>query len=395
MANYLKTYLLLALLSIKCIHSKSIDMEEMAEDDSENSYIPLSPLFCIGAVVAVVVAGGLCTFSKKRKISTTTENMTSVNSSSSERQLHANLVHHPDSNANSLTNSSTSTEESGKSELKHLQGNKRQSETRFSDHVMDIPNSYEPEENPRDSNDEEGNKRRSFLGISISSKHSSTKLKNKKRGSSKSGSYQIQILDDRSINSISTNEDWINEQKYQAHLKHECHYGEEGHDYNENEEEEDIENCSVVSEETNDGFWSSELEPIRSSSTKKEESYAVPSLGRRSTMIIKAGEQQNSSNKRQSVIIVDDVDLVDKLDSLSQDENEMIVKPTRVKSWKNKDLNKEILEILNGMDAEDKRIEEEEEKKQHQKDIKQKEEIIQHEPIRVDEELQEEGRNMN
>jgi len=138
----------------------------------------------------------------------------------------------------------------------------------------------------------------------------------------------VQFMEDRSLNSISTNEDWINEQKYEAAMKNQD-------DLYEDEEEAN----------SNDGFWNSDLEPVQSSSNNKQESYAIPSLGKRNSVIVKGSSEQNEHNhKRQSIIIVDE--------QISRNDDSEI-KPPRVKSWRNNsDLEKQLQEILKDIDEE-------------------------------------------
>jgi len=149
-------------------------------------------------------------------------------------------------------------------------------------------------------------------------------IKGGRRGSN------VQFMDDRSLNSISTNEDWINEQKYEAAMNHP----------DEMYEDEDEVN-------SNDGFWNSDLEPIQFSANNKQESYAIPSLGKYNSVIVKGSEQtKDRKNKRQSIIIVED-------DSTLGSEEPSEIKPPRVKSWKNNpDLEKDLQELLKKIDKE-------------------------------------------
>lgn len=229
-------------------------------------------------------------------------------------------------NSNSNTSSTTSSPISSNSELHQL--NPEIEEADIAVQVDKLDNNKLENENNlnQEKEGETQKKRKSFLD---------TLLRNSKRDSNK---QNIQLTEDRSLNSISTNEDWIAEQKYQAGLKNDDLY----------EEEEEFEETN-----SNDGFWNSDLEPIQSSSNNKQESYAIPSLGKSNSVIVKRNSEING--RHQSVIILDDNNnKINSSGSSVGSKKSIELRPTRVKSWKNNDLNKEINELMKSIEEQEK-----------------------------------------
>jgi len=274
------------------VFARSINIDGETET-ANGTLISLPSVLCIMGVVAVVSTGGFCLFSSKKK-----------HKNPSEEYL---------TNANSNTSSSSSTPNTSNSELHQLNRDIKEDDVSVKVDKMEN-NSEKIEEQP---------KRRSVLDSILN--------RNPKKDRRLSN---IQFKDDRSLNSISTNEDWINEQKLQAEIR------QENQDGLYNDEDEEV--------NSNDGFWNSDLQPIQSSSDNKQKSYGVPSLGKRNSVIVKGGR---TKVKRQSVIIMDDEEGANDAVDLSEKSNEL--KPTRVKSWKNSDFDEEIKEILKNIDDED------------------------------------------
>jgi len=276
------------------VYAKSIEIE----DDNEASEIINIPLIvCIIGVVAVAVSGGFCLFSSKKQKKMSEEVLTNQNSNSTPNEnspVGSSNVVHP-----------------GLEEA---------------DIAVQVDNLYgegQNEDQPINEEEEEGEpqkKRKSFIDSIL---NRSSKKEHR--------TSNIQFMEDRSLNSISTNEDWIIEQKYQAELK-----GKESEGLYVDEES-----------NSNDGFWNSDLEPIQSSPNKQQESYAIPSLGKKNSVMVK--RNSDIIGKHQSVIILND-DNNKVYSSSSSIGSNSELRPTRVKSWKDSDLNKEIMEIMKHLD---------------------------------------------
>ncbi|ORX49283.1 hypothetical protein BCR36DRAFT_291791 [Piromyces finnis] len=304
--NSISLFLAISLMasSIK-VFARSIDGETETANENQ-SLIKLPAIVCIVGVVAIVATGGFCLFSSRKKRKTP-----------SEKYLNTK-------NSNTSLSSSPNTTNS---EL--LQLNRETEEVDITVKVESINNKPESEKIEEEEEKEKEPKRRSIFDSILN--------RNPKKEHRKSN---IQFMEDRSLNSISTNEDWINEQKLQADLRQE------------NDELYDDDNADVNS---NDGFWNSDLQPIQSSSDNQQKSYAVPSLGKRNSVIIKGSEQKT---KRQSVIIVNDnEELTETVDELEKSEKSVELKPNRVKSWKNnEELDKELKELLKNIEDEEENI---------------------------------------
>ncbi|ORX81276.1 hypothetical protein BCR32DRAFT_245006 [Anaeromyces robustus] len=311
---YQKSFLKLTLLNIfaLAIHVNAISINTTVESNSNGtSIIKLPIIITVLGVVAVLAAGGFCLFSSKKNKRLSEEYLTKPNS-------------------NQTTPSTTPS--SSHSEIR--EANVEIGETDLSIKVDKMDNE-DNNLNDEQKNTEEGDelnveqepqkKRKSFLDALLA-----RTPKKEKRASN------IQFIEDRSLNSISTNEDWINEQKYQADLQIQ-----EGRSPENMYEDEEV--------NSNDGFWNSDLEPIQSSANNnKKESYAVPSLGSRNSVIIK-GSEQNQTLNRHSVIIVNDDNTKTNRTSVGSNSSEDL-KPTRVRSWKNNDYDKEIMEMIKHLD---------------------------------------------
>jgi len=282
------------------VFARSIDTTGETNATVNQKIINLPAIVCIVGVVAVVASGGFCLFSKKHK-------------RPSEEYL---------TKENSISNTSSSSSSSGSpnssnSELRQL--NKENEEVDITvkvDKMDGTENKVKSEEV-----DDAQPKRRSILDSILN--------RNPKKDRRSSN---IQFKDDRSLNSISTNEDWINEQKLQADNQDELF----------DDDDEDL--------NSNDGFWNSDLQPIQSSSDNNPQSYGVPSLGKRNSVIVKSGSRAT----RQSAIIIDDSEKTTEAEDKSEKSVEL--RPTRVKSWKNNDYDKELKEILKNMEDEDQSI---------------------------------------
>jgi len=288
------------------VYARSIDTE-VSTESSSGTILKVPSIVCIIGVVAVVASGGFCLFSSKKQKRMSEEYLNKVNS-------------------NSNTSSTTSSPISSNSELHQL--NPEIEEADIAVQVDKLDNNKLENENNlnQEKEGETQKKRKSFLD---------TLLRNSKRDSNK---QNIQLTEDRSLNSISTNEDWIAEQKYQAGLKNDDLY----------EEEEEFEETN-----SNDGFWNSDLEPIQSSSNNKQESYAIPSLGKSNSVIVKRNSEING--RHQSVIILDDNNnKINSSGSSVGSKKSIELRPTRVKSWKNNDLNKEINELMKSIEEQEK-----------------------------------------
>ena len=248
-----------------------------------NSFIKLPTIVCIVGVVAIVASGGFCLFHSKKHKRTSSEN-------------HLTKAKESDTK---ISTSASSTSTSTKNELPELDENVEER-----DICVKIDNNKtEPQ-----------SKRKSIFNTILN-----RDFKKDHRNSN------VQFMDDRSLNSISTNEDWINEQKA---LNDRNDLYDEGEEAN-----------------SNDGFWNSDLEPVVSSSENKQESYAIPSLSKRNSVIVKESSEQNElKNKRRSIIIVDEQ---------NSESNNSGIKPPRVKSWRNNsDLEKQLQDILKDIDEE-------------------------------------------
>jgi len=286
-------------------YARSIDTE--ANTESSNNVVGVLPIVCVIGVVVVAASGGFCLFSSKKQ--------------KKQKRMSEEYINKPDKSSSPSISSSS---ESFNSEL-HKLNPEVVEEADIVIHVDKLNNDEFKNDNNNDlaKGNEEGtqNKRRSILDTLLS--RSSRKEHNKQN---------IQFIDDRSLNSISTNEDWIAEQKYNADLKNEEEM------YEDDEEEVN----------SNDGFWNSDLEPIQSSTSRKQESYGIPSLGKRNSVIVKKNSDLN--NKHQSIIILeeDDKEISKRVSVGSKDSSDP--RPTRVKSWKNNDLNKEINELMKSIE---------------------------------------------
>jgi len=272
------------------VFAKSINTEGESEATSAVIF-KLPAILCIIGVVAIVSIGGLCLFSSKKKRNNPSEKyLTKSNSNTSS------------------TSSSSSSNSSYNGQVKK--------EVKEKDITIDV-------DKTETENVEEQPKRRSVLDSILN------RNPNKERRTS-----NIMFKEDRSLNSISTNEDWINEQKLQAEIRKENQ---------DNLYEDDDEEVN-----SNDGFWTPDLEPIKSSTDNNQKSYGVPSLGKRNSVIVKGA---GSKVKRQGVIIIDDDEPTG--EGVAELEKSSELKPTRVKSWKNNDFDEEIKEILKNIDKED------------------------------------------
>jgi len=305
---YKKSFLKYSLFNIFAltinVNAKSIDT---TTDNDNISIIKLPLIVSIVGVVAVVAAGGFCLFSSKKNKSSSKEFLTKPE--------------------NSIPSSSSSSQFDIKNEIEEADLGIKVDEMNNEDNDLNTEEKNTEGNNEIDTEQEPQKKRKSFLEALLA-----ITPKKEKRSSN------IQFIEERSLNSISTNEDWINEQKYQADLQIQ-----EGKSPENIYEDEEV--------DSNDGFWTSDLEPIQSSvNNNKKDSYAVPSLGSRNSVIIKGSEK---TRKHQSVIIVNDenntkTNRVSIVSSNSED-----IKPTRVRSWKNNDYNKEIMEMLKNLDEND------------------------------------------
>ncbi|OUM67513.1 hypothetical protein PIROE2DRAFT_58739 [Piromyces sp. E2] len=290
------------------VFARSIDTTGETEVTAKQTSIKLPAIVCIVGVVAVVASGGFCLFSKKKQ------------KRPSEQYLNSE-------NSDSNYSSSSSSPNTSKSDIRQLNN-----EAEEVDITVKVDKMNKTENNKVESQPEEGEdaqpKRRSFLDSIL-----------KRNPKKERRTSNIQFTDDRSLNSISTNEDWINEQKLQAELRNKV--SEDLYDNDDDYEEVN----------SNDGFWNSDLQPIQSSSENKAQSYGVPSLGKRNSVIVKGSD---SNVKRQSVVIVDGSEETAEAEELSEKSVDM--KPTRVKSWKNNDLDKELKEILKNIEDDDSSI---------------------------------------
>jgi len=294
-------------------------------------------IICIVGVVIIVVSLGVClihyTKHKKSSLGVCLSHYTKHKKSSSEEHL--------TKPTSELSIPSNTTPESSNNEIREITRN-----------VEEHDISIEIDDNKVE---ESKAKRKSIIDTILNRNF----VKGGRRGSN------VQFMDDRSSSSVSTNEDWINEQKYEAAMKHpENLYEDEDEEVN-----------------SNDGFWNSDLEPIQSSSNNKQESYAIPSLGKMNGVIVKGSEQKGRNYKRQSIIIVEDDSTLGSSDEGSE------IKPTRVKSWKNNpDLEKDLQELLKNIDEEAKLNEiEEGEEEEVEEEIEEEEIIVVEEEIRGEE----------
>jgi len=306
--SYKSTYLALCVLAlvINSINARSIETNDNTELEIGETYtfIRLPVVVCIIGIVAVVASGGFCLFSSRKK----------------EKRMSKECL----TSSSSTLHSTSNTPTSSNSEVRELNTEPELEEVDISVKVDEMNESCRTDSQSEDvvePGTEPQKKRRSFLDA----------LLNRNPNKKERRKSNMQIVDDRSLNSISTNEDWINEQRYQAEINHQKP--------DDLYDEEDI--------NSNDGFWNSDLVPVQSSSEKKQELYAVPSLGSRNSVIIKGSEKPH--NKRQSVIIVEE-DVGEHSDT-TVDNNEL--KPPRVVSWKNSDLDKELKEIFKNIDEQE------------------------------------------
>jgi hypothetical protein len=289
------------------VYARSIEIEEDNEaSGQEFTRIPL--IVCIIGVVAVAISGGFCLFSSKKKKRMSEEVLTNQNSNSSP-------------NKNSPEGSSDEVHPGHEEADIAVQVDNLYGEGKSSDQpVMEEGKEEEEKE-------EEGEPQKKRKSILDSILNRSSKKEHR--------TSNIQFMEDRSLNSISTNEDWIIEQKYQAELK-----GKESEGLYGDEES-----------NSNDGFWNSDLEPIQSSPNNQQESYAIPSLGKKNSVMVK--RNSDIIGKHQSVIILgDDNKKVNSSSSSIGSTSEL--RPTRVKSWKDSDINKEIMEIMKHLDEDSK-----------------------------------------
>lgn len=280
--------------SIKVL-ARSIDTSG-SETPTNSSFIKLPTIVCIVGVVAVAVSGGFCLFSKKHKRTPSEEYLKNDNSSNT---------------SNSSSNSPNTTS----SELRQLNN-----ESNEMDITVKVDKMEDADKKEESEKLDVHPKRKSILD-SILSRKKEHRTSN------------IQFKEDRSLNSISTNEDWINEQKLQAELN--------------NENQEDLYDDDDEDLNSNDGFWNSDLEPIQTASENKALSYGVPSLGKRNSVIVKDSDPKAN---RQSVVIDENGNVIE-ADKASEKSAEF--RPARVKSWKNNDYDKELREILKNIDVED------------------------------------------
>jgi len=262
------------------VFARSIAVDTKSNDNY--SFVKLPTVVSIVGVVAIVASGGFCLFHlKKHRRPSSEEHLTKANQNTTQ------------------TSTTVSTSNSTNSELHELTESVEER-----DICIKIDNNKtEPQ-----------NKRKSIINTILN-----RDFKKDHRNSN------VQFMEDRSLNSISTNEDWINEQKA---LNNQDDLFDDGEEAN-----------------SNDGFWNSDLEPVVSSSENKQESYAIPSLSKRNSVIVKGSTEQNDrKNKRRSIIIVDEQ---------NTESNNSEIKPPRVKSWRNNsDLEKQLQDILKDIDEE-------------------------------------------